>query len=848
MRFPLLFCCSLLAFVPGTIARAADSTPAEPTRIEFNRDIRPILSDTCYTCHGPDAAKRATELRLDQQESALGDLGGYRAIVPGNLDESELWQRVISDDPNERMPPANSGRQLTAGQIELLRRWIEQGASFQTHWSFIPVERPPVPEVTRKDWIRNPIDAFILARLEREGLSPSPEASKETLIRRVTLDLTGLPPTLEEIDAFLADESPDAYERLVDRLFASPRYGERMVLEWLDAARYADSNGYQTDGTRAMWPWRDWVIAALNSNMPFDQFTVEQIAGDLLPEPTLQQKIATGFNRNHMLNGEGGRIAEESRVEYVVDRVETTSTVWLGLTVGCARCHDHKYDPVSQKEFYQIYAYFNNIAETGGVDRRSGTAAPVIELPTPEQTARQAELQKALAELDVQLKANAADLRKIQGDWEQTVEIGSLPEALRPILNTPAAERNDQQKQELEKHFFASQPERQPLQKRYDETKKQLDDLNRSILITMVMEERPEPRETFILLRGAYDQYGEKVTSGVPEVLPALPDGVPNNRLGFARWLVDPANPLTARVTVNRYWQTFFGTGLVKTPEDFGAQGELPSHPQLLDWLAAEFVAPNSSSSAAVGAWDVKALQRLIVTSATYRQQSNATPELLEKDPENRLLARASRYRMNSHVLRDQALAVSGLLVEQLGGPPVKPYQPPGIWEDFSFGKIVYQQDHGARLYRRSLYTFWRRSVGPTMMFDTGARQVCTVRQPRTNTPLHSLVLLNDVTYVEAARVFAQRLLREAAGSDEERLSRAFRTVTSRHPTASEKQILVQALARLRQQYAADRAAVDQVLNQGEFSRDTRLDPVEVAAYTGIGNLLLNLDEVLNRE
>jgi hypothetical protein len=568
-----------------------------------------------------------------------------------------------------------------------------------------------------------------------------------------------------------------------------------MVWEWLDAARYADTNGYQEDRTRTMWPWRDWAVNALNRNMPFDRFTVEQLAGDLLPNPTRDRKIATGFHRNHMLNGEGGRIPEESRVEYVVDRADTTATVWMGLTMACARCHDHKFDPVTQREYYQLFAYFNNIAETGSVDR-GGNAAPVLPLPTSAQIAKTVSLKAQLADLDRRLAALPKDA-----------------------------------------------PERSGWQKQRDAAQKTLDETNNAIVQTMVLEERKDtqPRDTFVLVRGAYDKPGDKVTPGVPSVLPPLPKGSPADRLALARWLVSPDHPLTARVAVNRTWQTVFGTGLVKTTEDFGVQGEPPSHPELLDWLATEFVRTG---------WDMKRLVRLLVTSATYRQSSRVTPELLRRDPENRLLARAPRHRLPSWMLRDQALFAAGLLVEKIGGPPVKPYQPEGVWEDFSYGKITYQQDHGEALYRRSLYTFWRRSVAPPGFFDTASRSVCTVRQARTNTPLQALALLNDTTFVEAARALAQRVMTEkpAAADPPERISCAFRLATARRPTTNEKAILQRAYRRALAHYQNDRDAATKLVSVGESPRRPDLDVAELAAYTSVTSLILNLDEVLSKE
>ena len=813
IRYLLLFSCALWLLSPAALLAQP------PKTVEFNRDIRPILSDYCYTCHGPAKSTRKADLRLDTKDGAFADLGGYKAVVPGNLKESKLWERITAQEASERMPPAKLGRKLNEQQIDLLRRWIEQGAAWQEHWAFLAPKRPDVPRVKNPAWVHNPIDAFILARLDKEGIQPAPEASRETLIRRVTLDLTGMPPTLKEIDDFLKDPSPNAYEKVADRLLASPRYGERMVLEWLDAARYSDTNGYQTDGTRAMWPWRDWVIDALNKNMPFDQFTIEQIAGDMLLSPTVAQKIATGFHRNHMLNGEGGRIAEESRVEYVVDRVDTTGAVWLGLTVGCGRCHDHKYDPISQKEYYQLFAYFNNIAEVGGVDRRSGTGAPVLELPTEDQRDKIAKIEKSVNEKQTGFN-----------ELEKTI----LAELTGKIKQIPDKKSPDYRKL-LESH--PQNAELQKLQKALTAEKKTLTDARNSTLITMIMEERKDPRETFVLVRGIYNKYGDKVQPGIPKAFPPLPKDAPNNRLGLARWLVSKDNPLTARVAVNRLWQQYFGIGLVKTAEDFGIQGDQPSHPDLLDWLAVEFMQK----------WEVKALHKLIIMSSTYRQASKITPTAFERDPDNRLLSRGPRLRLSPFLLRDQALALSGLYVEKVGGPPVKPYQPPGLWEDFSFNQIKYVQDKGDKLYRRSLYTFWRRSIGPPNMFDTPSRQVCTVRQARTNTPLHALILMNDLTFVEAARVWAERLMKEEKTPDA-RLALAFRQATARPPNMMEHKVLRAGYKRVLRQYQADRTAAEKLVSVGEWPRAKGVAVAEHAALTAMLNMILNLDEVITKE
>jgi hypothetical protein len=779
------------ACVALVMMAAAQQRTAAPIKVSFARDVQPILSDKCFRCHGPDPKTRAAGLRLDTPEGAFDKRSGMPPIVPGRPDQSRILIRMTEKQAALRMPPPGSHLEVKPNQIETIRRWIAQGAPFEKHWAFVPPKRPEVPQTRRKDWSKGPIDRFILARLEREGLSPSPQADRETLIRRVTMDLTGIPPTPAEVDAFKNDRSPNAYDKVVDRLLASPRFGERMVWDWLDAARYADTNGYQGDRTRPMWPWRDWAVAAINSNMPYDQFTIEQLAGDLLPNPTTQQIIATGFHRNLMLNGEGGRIAEESRVEYVGDRVETTGAVWLGLTINCARCHDHKYDPLTQRDYYSLSAYFNSIDETGEVEGK-GYAAPYIPLPTPEQ-------ERAIASKRVEISEMSTRLRSLD------------PES----------------------------PDRYLLSKRADAAGKELQQLQSQVMEVMVMRERAQPRETTILIRGAYDKPGEKVTHAVPAALVSAKESIPPTRLGLARWLVNPANPLTARVTVNRFWQMLFGTGIVKTSEDFGLQGERPSHPELLDWLATEFVRLK---------WDVKALLRQIVTSAAYRQSSRVSPALLERDPENRLLARAPRFRMPSWMLRDQALAVSGLLVEKLGGPPVRPYQPEGVWEDFSYGKITYTQDHGDALYRRSLYTFWRRTVAPTTFFDTAARRTCTLRTARTNTPLHALTTLNDTTYVEAARVFAESLMKAAAADTASRIALGFKRLLARAPNPSELSVLVSAYHKAQARYMRTPEDAQKVVSAGEYRPAEGLNPVKHAAMTHVCLLLFNLDEALCRQ
>jgi hypothetical protein len=1019
--------------------------------IDFNRDIRPILSDACFQCHGPDKSKRKAAVHFDTEEGARADLGGYFAIVPGKPEQSEMIKRIASTNPAKRMPPAASGRSaLSPEHIERLRRWIAEGAKWQKHWAFLAPKRPLLPAVKDKAWVRNPIDAFVLARLEQEGLTPAPEADRATLLRRVSLDLTGLPPTLAELDVFLNDPAPNAYEKVVERLLHSPRYGERMAQRWLDAARYADTNGYQTDGERTMWRWRDWVIEAFNENTPFDRFTVEQIAGDMLARPTLEQRIATGFNRNHRGNAEGGIIPEEYAVEYVVDRVDTTATVWLGLTAGCAKCHDHKYDPISQKEFYQLFAYFNNVPEKGKAIKY-GNSPPIIKAPTRAQQVQERLLQSQLINAQAMFEKMQSALGLAQRQWEEkpaakqptewTLErglsvrlLGAAPTAfakaehfagtsyvnagnvggfgffdkfsmsawVKPSAATAGTilsrmadtDRGEGYQVVLEKgrihvnlvkrwlddairveteaslisdhwqhvlfsydssrlasgvriyvdgqplalkvnlddlnqsfktdepfrigggggtggHFkgdivdvriydrvlkpdevavvanpdpiheiVAVRPEnRTPAQKlklraffldkqaptaireayqKLIRAHQELAQFDQTIPTTMVMEEMATPRDTRVLVRGEYDKRGAKVAPGVPAMLPPLPAGVPNNRLGLARWLVDPANPLTARVTVNRFWQMLFGNGIVKSVEDFGAQGEWPSHPELLDWLAVEFMDPiwavgenccGQGSWDGVRNWDVRHILKTIVTSATYRQSSKAARELWQRDPDNRLLARGPRYRLSAGMIRDQALFVSGLLTEKVGGPSVRPYQPPGLVKELH-GTDDAPRDHGPSLYRRSLYTFWKRTVAPPnlMNFDAAHRESCVVRESRTNTPLQALNLLNEVTFVEAARVLAERVMREGGRGSGERVAYAFRLVTSRVPSDRERSYLETALHRHRQYHEANGEAARKLVSVGEYPRDASLEVGELAAYTAIANMLLNLDEVITKE
>ncbi len=809
-------------------------------QVSFSREVLPILSDYCFKCHGPDESGRQAELRLDTQEGALAVHEGKAVVKPGDLAASELIKRILSTDPDEVMPPPTAKHDLNPQQIETLKRWVAEGAVWGQHWAFEPLVLPTVPEVPAGfGTVVNPIDSFVLARLQREELAPSPVADKATLIRRLSLDLTGLPPSPEEVDAFVADDSPTAYEQLVDRLLASPRYGERMVWEWLEAARYADSNGYQGDGERTMWPWRDWAIGAFNSNLPYDQFSVWQLAGDQLPEATRDQKLATGFLRNHMINGEGGRIAAENRIDYVMDMSETTGTVWLALTMNCCRCHDHKFDPLSNADYYSLFDFFNHTPVDGGGGNPQ--TAPVLDMPTPEQTQQletaNAEHVKSVGELIALEKDHFV---VAEGPLSKSKHAVNLTDEQKKILDRPAGDRDSGQVQKLIE--MIGDIEHEPYLKQLETLKAVVDHrngINGSIPRVMIMADQPTQRETFILTKGLYNKPTEKkVTANTPHALPPMPADATKNRLGLANWLVSKENPLTPRVVVNRFWQQLFGIGLVKTSEDFGVQGEKPSHPELLDWLAVEF---------RDSGWNLKALMKRIVMSATYRQSSQVAPGMAERDPQNRLLARGSRYRLPSWMIRDQALAASGLYVEQVGGPPVHPYQPEGVWEEATFGGKRYTPDTGNALYRRSLYTFWRRIIGPTMFFDVAPRQTCIVKPVRTNTPLQALAVMNDVQYIEAARALAERAM-QASPDRDGRITFAFRRLLGRHPKPEEIAVLGASYDRQLAEYTRSPTEADKLLKQGASPRDAALNIPEHAALTGVTLILLNLDETLTRE
>ncbi len=820
--------------------------------INFNRDIRPILSENCFFCHGQDANKRQADLRLDFRDVAID----HGAIVPGDASSSSLIERTASHDPDFVMPPPASNRRLTAEQKKLLERWIEEGAEYLSHWTFVAPQRPREPIVERDNWARNSVDRFVLAKLEESGLEPSPEADRATLIKRLSIDLTGLPPTPEAVDAFVADPDPRAYENLVDRLLESRHYGERMALPWLDAARYADSNGFQQDGDTWQWIWRDWVVRALNDDLPFDQFTIWQLAGDLLPDATTDQKIASGFNRNHLLNGEGGAIPEEQRFVNLFDRIDTTSTTWLGLTMACAQCHDHKYDPITQRDYYSLLDAFNRVPESGTPQHfstRIRVAAPFLELPTEENKKRIAEFEAQITEAEAEANkvSDAAFVgwrAGISGDGRAR-DLKELPESLVEIFETPENERSDEDKQELEiglrKHFDQKVRgvlvAKLPAIGKLEKLKKELAAYRGDQIPRVMIMSDDKPRKTNILERGEYLKPRDEVSFATPAFLPAMPDELPANRLGLAKWLISSENPLTARVQVNRMWQYFFGTGIVKTSEDLGVQSEYPIHKDLLDWLAVEF---------REFGWSMKQMHRLIVTSATYRQSSRMTRQHRERDPENRLFGRAGRFRMPSMILRDWALASSGLLVDRIGGAPVYPYQPDNVWESLAITKerdFTYPASSGDDLYRRSLYTFWRRTVGPANMFDSSDRQACRVRHSPTNTPLHALTTLNDPTWVEAARALAARSMQEH-DSTIDQLTHAFRRVLCRQPTDQDLLQLNNAFEKQLKIFVADLESATQFLGVEAAQRTDSADTARHAAFTAVCLGIFNLDEALTRE
>ncbi len=749
---------------PSTAELSADSTSTSssdfvPDQVDYNLHVRPLLSDRCFACHGPDANKRESGYRLDTEEgayAALRDRPDVFGIVPGNIQHSEVVNRINSEDPSQVMPPPASNLSLSPTEKEILIRWINQGAKWKKHWSFIPLAEQPSPE--NASWAQNDIDNWVAQKYKEKGFLPSEKATKERLLRRVSFDLTGLPPADALRTSFLSDNSPNAFEKVIDELFASPAYGEHMATSWLDLARYSDTHGYQDDLERIMWPWRDWVIKAFNENMAYDQFVTWQLAGDLLPNPTKEQILATAFNRNHKITQEGGVIQEEYRVEYVTDRVNTFGKAFMGLTLECAKCHDHKYDPISQKEFFSVYSFFNSVPEKGRIDYG--------EIPEPK------------------IKISEADLKGVL-----------------KFVNASNFKGDD--------------------------------------LSLMVMKDSVKPRPTYVLNRGQYDAYGEQVYPTTPAAVNPFGDELSKDRMGLAKWLFAKENPLTARVAVNRIWQSFFGKGLVNTPADFGNQGSLPSHPELLDDLAYEFMTSD---------WDIQAIQRKILLSATYQQSSKVSSELLEQDPENKWLTRGPRYRMTFEMIRDNVLAASGLLDREIGGPSVKPYQPDGLWAETTSGVGLtnYIPDQGKSLYRRSLYTFWKRTVPPPAMltFDAASRDLCEVDRQNTNTPLQALVMMNDPQILEASRVLAYQVIKEKK-SEKDRMKLAFEKILGRSPTTQETEILSSFLSKEKQRFTAEPHQAEAYLTVGQYPQENQTP--EVAAYMSMINTIFNLDEAISK-
>jgi hypothetical protein len=836
LRTWLLLSCAA-ALVAGLLrpepACAGDTLPET---VEFNRDIRPILSNHCFTCHGPDTKNRKAKLRLDVEKSVYEDRGGYRVIAAGKVVDSELIQRITAKDVKERMPPAKLGKDLTVRQIELLKRWVEQGGKYQGHWSLIAAKRPALPKVANNAPVINAIDHFIVARLQQEELTLSPEADRRTLLRRLSFDLTGLPPTPEAVDAFLGDNSPNAYEKVVDRLLGSPHFGERLAMYWLDLVRYADTGGYHSDNHRDVAPFRDYVIAAFNNNKRFDQFTIEQLAGDLLPGATVEQKIASGYNRLLQTTEEGGAQPKEYSAKYAADRVRNAGTLWLGMTLGCAECHDHKFDPFTTKEFYRFAAFFADLKERP-VGRQEQTL-----LLSPEQAARFKKLDLQIAPLQQAFNAQTPELEAAQAKWEAGVRQDSkgVAKEIVAIVTLDAAKRNAKQKQILNQHFRNLAPELKHVREPLLKLQKERDDLTKQLPSTLVSMAGP-PRVVRVLPRGNWlDDSGEIVQPGVPASLsPFATQAGRATRLDLAQWLVADDHPLTARVFVNRLWMLYFGRGLVKTLDDFGSQGAWPTHPELLDWLAIEF---------RDSGWNVKHVVKLMVTSRTYRQTSKVSDLLKLRDPNNQLFGRQARFRLDAETIRDSVLAISGLLAHKIGGPSVKPYQPAGYWKYLNFPTREWMNDKGESQYQRGLYTYWCRTfLHPSLLaFDAPTREECTVERPRSNTPQQALVLLNDPTYVEAARVFAGRLM-QGAKTTEDRIQLAFRLALNRSATAAEMGLLQALYEQHWQQYRDDKTAAASLIRIGDRAPAPGLDPAELAAWTSVARVILNLHESITR-
>ena len=845
---------ALLALLwPQLLTAAAQELPVPQTStVDFARDIRPILAKRCVHCHGPDEGSREAGLRLDTPQAATAVLeSGQRALVPGQPQASELIRRV-SAAGGERMPP--EGKPLAPEEIELLRRWVLDGGNYTSHWAYVPPRRPAMPQVRDTAWPRGAIDRFVLARLEAEGLAPAAAAEPAVLLRRVHLDLTGLPPAAEEVEAFERDPSPAAYQAVVDKLLAAPQFGEKWARQWLDLAGYADSNGYQHDAVRTNWPWRDWVIRALNADMPFDEFTIAQVAGDLaagVPEtPPVRNhspddlRLATAFFRHTPFNAAGDSIAEEVRANLLFDRVSKVGTVWLGTTLECAQCHSHKFDPVTITDYYRLFAYFNaavtEFDRSGKEVRKRFQPPAMVEVPLAgEPLAKYEALRGELTAVTKELDAVSPDAVSRQPAWEETAKNDpDVPVDIRRLLDRPPGERKPEEVEDIKKHYLSVAPETKELVAR----RKQLTNAVRRAgpPRVLVLADDPAPRTTHLLRRGDYREPAEPVAPGAPEWLHPMPADTPPNRLGLAQWLVDPAHPLTARVTVNRWWGEIFGRGIVPTTDDFGTQGELPTHPELLDWLALEFAAGERP-------WSMKHILRLIVTSATYCQSSSAGPEQFRRDPHNEWLARGPRVRLDAELIRDQALAVSGRLTRRVGGPPAYPPQPAKLWDEITGNEDgSYPEARGAERFRRGIYTVFRRGAPyPSLQaLDWPERSVCVASRRRTNTPSQALVLLNDPAFLELYAAFARRIL-DCAGDERRKITWAVRTCVARPPREEEIRVLTDLVEKKRREFAADPRRMEQFLAQLNVPREEH--GVELAAWSLVSQTLLNLDETINR-
>jgi hypothetical protein len=799
--------------------------------VDYTREIRPILANSCYACHGPDEKARKAKLRLDLRDEAI-----KKAIVPGKASESPLMKRVTSADGDEVMPPPHAKKPaITPDKAELLKQWIEEGAKFDQHWAYTKPIRPPIPDVKNRAWVRNPIDAFVALGHERNGLSPAIEADKVALVRRLSFDLLGLPPTPEDVQAFLKDANPEAYEKFVDRLLASEHFGERLALMWLDAVRYADTAGYHSDNHRDVWLFRDYVIDSFNRDKPFDQFTIEQLAGDLLAKPTNEQRIASGYNRMLMTTEEGGAQAKEYTAKYAADRVRNASNAWLGSTMGCCECHNHKYDPFTTKDFYRFAAFFADVQEVP-VGRQSQT--------TIATAAQEAELKRFDDEIAAKKKVIAETKLADDGQTKWEAEAKKNPKGLpKPIADAIAfepAKRSDVQKKTLAQHYRENAaPETESFRKELAAITAKRDAFKNSIPTTLISMSGT-PRPIRVLPRGNWlDETGEIVQPNVPEFLGAIGKKERATRMDLAKWIVSPENPLTARVFANRLWKIAFGQGLVRNLDDFGTQGTPPTHPELLDWLATQFIDSK---------WDVKATLKLMVMSNAYRQSSVAAASIREQDPANKWLARQNRFRLDAEFVRDNALAISGLLNPKVGGPSTKPYQPPGYWALLNFPQRDWLADKNAEQYRRGMYTYWCRSFPhPSLTaFDAPSREECTNDRPRSSTPLQALVLLNDPTYVEASRVFATSVMKEA-NTTADRLNAAYRRALSRDANPEEIKVLELLLAKHRAEFKKDVDGAKKLLGVGIAPLPANFDPTELAAWTSVARTILNLHEVGTR-